>query len=305
LADDKRRTDSLGFNTALPTITARLLNAHDDIQDGPPTRIDFQHAVLCQVGMPRSKQTDRTFQRISGTASILLEAGQLWDGQHWQEQPLPYGVKPRLAMIHVVSEAVRTKSRTIDVGHSTHDFLKRLNMDTSGRGYAVFKNQMTALAACRLTLGYAVGNMAVTIDAKPFKRFEAWLHPTGSQQTMWPGELELSEDFFDTLTRHAVPLDYRAIGALSHSALALDVYTWLAHRLHRVTKPTRLSWANMKDQFGQEYADAKNFKRKMKKVLLQVRAVYPDAKIDEVDGGLILKASPPPIRKVQIPTTKK
>jgi len=28
--------------------------------------------------MPRSKQAERTFQRTSGNATILLEAGQLW-----------------------------------------------------------------------------------------------------------------------------------------------------------------------------------------------------------------------------------
>jgi hypothetical protein len=56
--------------------------------------------------------------------------------------------------------------------------------------------------------------------------------------------LELSQEFFDTLAVHAVPLDHRALGALKHSALSLDLYTWLAHRLCRVRKPggVKLSW---------------------------------------------------------------
>jgi hypothetical protein len=296
------RQDSFGFDTTLPKLTSRLLDAHDDILGDSPANISFQHAVLCQVGLPRSKQPDRTFQRTSGSASLLLEAGQLWDGKQWREQQLPYGTRPRLALIHVVSEAVRTRSKHIDVGNTTHQFLKQLGMDTSGRGYAVFKNQMTALAACRLTLGYAIGDMAATVDAKPFKRFEGWLHPTDQQAVMWPGEIELSDAFFDTLTRHAVPLDPRAIRALSHSSLALDTYTWLAHRLHRVSQPTgtRLSWGNLQGQFGQEVADVKNFKRLFKKALRQVLTVYPDARIEDVDGGLILRPSPPPIRKVRV-----
>jgi hypothetical protein len=34
------------------------------------------------------------------------------------------------------------------------------------------------------------------------------------------------------------------IAALSHSALALDIYAWLAQRLHRIPpgKPQRVSW---------------------------------------------------------------
>ena len=84
---------------------------------------------------------------------------------------------------------------------------------------------------------HATEGKVVTVDAKPIKRFEAWLQHDSSQKTLWPGVLELSPEFFETLTHHAVPLDYRAIAALKHSALALDVYTWLAHRLCRINKP--------------------------------------------------------------------
>jgi hypothetical protein len=300
-----KRKDSFGLGVTLPPVTSRIIDASEAIQKTEPDRIDFQHAVLCQVGMPRRKQAERSFQRVSGTASILLEAGKLWDGRSWKEQPLPYGVRPRLAMIHVSSEAVRTQSRVVDIGNSTHDLLKRLGVSTSGRGYALFRSQMNALAVCRLSLGYTIGEHAVTVDAKPFKRFEAWLSPTGQQSAMWPGELELTEEFYDTLTAHAVPLDYRAIAALKHSSLALDVYSWLAHRLHRVSPKagTRVSWANMHDQFGQEYLSQKDFKREFKKALRQALAAYPTARIASVDGGLILNNSPTPISKtsVQLP----
>jgi hypothetical protein len=40
--------------------------------------------------------------------------------------------------------------------------------------------------------------------------------------------IELTPKFFASLTEFAVPLDARALAALKHSALALDVYTWLA-----------------------------------------------------------------------------
>ncbi len=78
-------------------------------------------------------------------------------------------------------------SPTVDMGSSVRDFLLRLGMDTSGKGYATFRRQMEALAACRLTLGMTDGDRAVTVDAKPFRCFEAWLHPTGEQAVMWPG----------------------------------------------------------------------------------------------------------------------
>jgi len=113
------------------------------------------------------------------------------------------------------------------------------------------------------------------------------------------GMLELSKDFYDTLAEHAVPLDYRALSALRHSALALDIYTWLAHRLCRVTKSdgVKLSWENLREQFGQEYANTKNFKHEFRDVLRQVCVVYPDARIEQTPGGLILYPSRPPLGK--------
>jgi hypothetical protein len=35
--------------------------------------------------------------------------------------------------------------------------------------------------------------------------------------------------YFESLTKHAVPLDERAIAALANSPMALDVYAWLVN----------------------------------------------------------------------------
>ena len=48
--------------------------------------------------------------------------------------------------------------------------------------------------------------------------------------------IRLSADYFESLQRHAVPLNKHYLSALSHSAMALDVYSWLAQRLHRIPK---------------------------------------------------------------------
>lgn len=290
-----------------PTVR-RVVDAAVEIGLDPPDAIDFLHTVLCQVGMPRKMTESRVFERSSGAASMLLEAGRLWRRGRWVEQPLPYGTRPRLVMIHISSEAVRTKSREIEVGDSMRDFLVRLGIGVTGGangGYTMFKKQMEALAACRLTLGMSAADRDVTINTQPIRRFEAWLTNDGAQRTLWPGVLELSEDFFSTLVDHAVPLDHRALAAVKHSTLSLDIYTWLAHRLCRVRSAagTKVSWANLRDQFGQEYTGpnaARNFKTEFKQAIKPVLAVYQQAKVDQVPGGLLLKPSPPPVSKTQV-----
>ena len=279
----------------LPANTARIIRLAVDIAETPPDRADFLHSVLCQVGLPRRETKAFTFERTNGKASILIEAGKLWNGKAWIQQPIPYGTRPRLALVHVSSEAVRSKSPVVEVGRSVREFLMRLEVDTGGREYTTFKKQMKALSACRMSLGFGTE----TVDAKPIERFSAWTDSSGDRDPLTPCVVELTPKFFASLTEYAVPLDARALAALRHSALALDVYTWLAHRLHRVQRVSgeRISWKNLREQFGQEYADPKNFKRKMLSTLMAVRAVYPDAKLDQVKGGFILLPSKPPIPK--------
>jgi hypothetical protein len=299
LVHDSKRT------AALTKTEQRLLAANQQISQEPPDRSDFLHTVMCQVGMPRRATTERTFERTSGHISMLLEAGRAWDGKQWIDQPLPYGTTPRLVMVHLSSEAIRTQNRTVEIGNSIRQFLLTLGIGDGGGprgGYTVFKKQMEALAACKLLIGMQNEGRIVNIKTNPITRFEAWLQPSGTQQSLWPGVLELSQDFYETLQNHAVPLDYRALSALKHSSLALDVYTWLAHRLCRIKQSTgvMLSWENLREQFGQEYGNPKDFKREFKNVLHQVLTVYPNARIEEVIGGIKLFPSPPPISKTQV-----
>lgn len=158
----------------LGRIGHRLVIASELIATERPDRTDFLHTVMCQVGLPRRPTEARTFERNSGHVSILLEAGKLFDGREWVEQPLPYGATPRLILVHVSSEAIRTRSRSVDIGDSMRDFLNQLGLPTSGGergGYTTLRRQMQALAACRLTLGMHDHGRVVTKDAKPFSRF--------------------------------------------------------------------------------------------------------------------------------------
>jgi hypothetical protein len=222
---------------------------------------------------------------------------------------LPYGVRPRLALVHIATQAVRTQSRTVDVGSSVHAFLSELGMAISGKAYQQMRAQMTALAVCTLRLGRVdrriIGgkemDFAVTLDAKPFRQFEAWIDSKGDQPSLWPTTVELTQEFYDSLKETAVPLEHAALAKLTHSALALDLYTWLAHRLWRVRRGgSRIAWAALQEQFGTEYADRRYFKREFRLRLKEVLTVYPDAKVEEVSGGVMLHSSPPPIPRSRI-----
>lgn len=262
----------------------------------------FLHAVLCQLGLPRNPTSSPTFERMSGRASLSLQAGRTYDGKKWNDQPLPSGTRPRLVLINLCSEAVRTKSPDVDIGGSVREFLRRINIDAGGESMAQFRRQMLALSCCHMTLGMATADGTKQIDAKPIDAFQAWHTNEEGQPALWPGYLRLTDKFFDSLMEHAVPLQPEAIGELQNSAFALDVYSWLAHRLWRVNdrNGVTLSWAALKGQFGQEYADTKNFKRKFLGAVKKATSAYKEARIETVPGGLKLLHSPPPVKRKMV-----
>ena len=289
----------------LPAIQNRIITASADIWQDDPLEVVYQHSLFCQVVLPRSRPEGRVFERSYRNGKICLEAGKLWDGYNLIEQPLPAGPKPRLALIHINSEAVKTKSRCVDIGDSCAAFLRRIGLnDQSGNTYTLFKREMMALAACRMTLGFNLGDMAITLDTKPIEEFRAWIGMTHeNQRTLWPGYLELSQKYLDSLLAHAVPLEPRAVHALAHSALALDAYSFLARRLYTLKKPVKVTWQQFHGQFGHEYTGqsaVKDFAKKWIPACRAALAVYPSAKVEQVKGGLLLHPSVPPIHQASV-----
>ena len=283
----------------------RLLEQSIRISSEKPSGEDmaFMHAVLCQVGFPRSKFDGRDFLRRSGDAWVNIQAGVLDEGDGPVYQPIPYGALPRLAMAWITTFAIRNKTREVPVGDSAAEFLRKLGQNRATGGVrgslTMLHRQIHALAACRLQLGFK----GRTYNGQPIEQFETWLPSRGArghvQRAMWKGVITLSSPFFDEILEHGVPLDNRAILMLKGSAMALDEYFWLAHRLHRIEgKRVFLPWHVVRDQFGQECKgknSAKDFRTMFVHALDKVKVVYPNALVDVVNCGLSLRRSPPPI----------
>ena len=107
--------------------------------------------------------------------------------------------------------------------------------------------------------------------------------------------VRLSDGFFQQLRRHPVPLEEAAIRAISNNSQALDVYVWLAYRLHALAKPTPITWSALRGQFGLGVARMDNFRALFLNSLALALAVYPAARVDVGDAGLTLWPSPPPV----------
>jgi len=282
----------------------------------PPAHADdailYQHSVLCQTCLPfRDPGAEvRNWERSNGLVNLLVSAGQAFhpDTRRFMEIGLPYGPKPRLVLYHLNAEALRTRCPVIELEDSLTAFVKRtLGLDAGGRTLRTVKDQLTRLSAADFRIGTVVGEgHAVTLKGSVIEGFDLWTSRDPQQRLLWPTTVQFSQRYFDSLMKHAVPLNETAVARLSHSAMALDIYTWLAQRLHRVeeTKPTLIPWVSLWEQFGNGYAQIREFRRVFVRTLKQVKVVYPEAKFDLTRGGMKLQHSLPPVARRLLPMTR-
>ena len=285
-------------------IQQRLLDLATDIATAPPDELAFSHTVLCQTSLPAARPPNDilVWERRQGRTTLLVEAGKALNPHtgNFEQLGLPYGPKARLLLMHLNSEAVRRQSPVIPVEDTMTAFFRRLMGRTQdGRQAKMLKAQLSALAAAQFRMGVTNGGSALQVDTKVVGAFNLWFEKDDNQRILWPSTLKLSLDYYESLTQFAVPLDERAIAALSHSAIALDVYCWLTQRLHRITegKPNFVPWTSLHEQFGYGYNRIRKFREFFLSILPQVKAAYPDARFDTDGRGISLWHSAPPVMK--------
>ena len=302
--------------------TAALNVEQPDLQT-----ILYQHTVFCQTSLPYRNPGDdaRTWERINGDVHLKVLAGEAMhpDKGRLVEVGLPFGPKCRMVLMHINQRALVTESPYVEVEDTLSKFVRNvLQLDSKGRNMRVVKDQLARLSASSIRLGIVRDGHAVTVNSQIVTAFDVWFPKDDRQRVLWPSTVSLSLDYFQSLMNHAVPLEEAHIAALSHSSLALDIYAWLAQRLHRIPvgKPARVSWVALHSQFGQGYNPEymSKFRQVFRVALKEVLTLYKAARVEDDDAslariyfqdgrqvwrekpakGLTLYNSPPPVRKL-------
>lgn len=274
------------------------------VEEAGQGAIFYQHTVLCQTSLPYKNPGDDIFEweRRNGFIHMRVEARKALDPEtsEWIRLGLPWGAKPRLILAYLNTHAIEQKSPDIEIDQTFRAFLTRIGYKAQGYDYKTMKEQLGRLSVSDLSIGVPTSeNSAQTFYGRVVKHFDLWVQKNADQRLLWPSTVSLSTDYFETLLNHAVPLPSEALGALKDSAVRLDIYSWLAQRLHRVhpLKPDFVPWTVLHEQFGQGYNRLRDFRTQFLKHLKAVHDVYPAAKIEADTGGLNLYHSPTPIPK--------
>lgn len=291
----------------------KLLNAADEIWNNPATEKEATYIArqLMQATLPHSDPGNvPVWTRKNGNLTLAIQPGVNIETK--KSYGYPYGTIPRLLLFWMTTEALRTKSRHLELGNSLSAFMAELGLNPDNGSLGAkrsdarrLKDQMERLFNAFISfqgdfqhetrIGTARHNMLVAR-----KTVLWWNLSNPDQQALWGSWVELGKDFYKAIISTPVPVDIRALKALKNSPLALDLYSWLtyeAYRAHKKSQSRFISWKLLHNQFGAEYAEVRNFQQKARGALTKVKQIYPSLQLGRKRGGIeILPQSFPALR---------
>ncbi|GAB3742355.1 replication protein RepA [Spirosoma lituiforme] len=290
-----------------PIAKRRTKLIYEAKQEEPDDReILFQSSVLCHCYLPRrepDQAPNEIWQTESGKFSLYVMPMPIRNPATHEMQylGLPYGVKARIILATLNTIALKTQNRVIDMpAGSVTEFNSLMGFSEGGSQVSAVRDQISRMASCVIRMTYDGQDGQQNINMPLVSGFTLFPDKHPDQLMLWPSEIELSELYFNNLMEHAVPLAKSHLTALSNNATAIDWYTFLAHRLHRIpaNKPQFLGWQTIKEQFGGDYTRMVDFRANFKKVHRLVKSLYTDARVEEKGTrGLTLHFSQTPIPK--------
>jgi hypothetical protein len=249
--------------------------------------VAYTHPGMCLTVLPhRETAPDEVWSRASTHASLEVHPLRDTAGVY---RGVPYGPKARLILLFLQSEALKTRSRFVELGRSMRQWLLSMGVRDCGTNYKVVSDQAERIENCVLRFRYqgreGENRWQDSIVRGSFRPF--------AEEGI--AAVELSEGFYDALTRHPVPICESGIRLLADTCMPLDIYLWLAYRLHSLDQPKTVSWEALHLQFGANTRLLKHFKPRFTRDLEVATAVYPDAAAELTEVGIRLRPSPPPI----------
>jgi hypothetical protein len=285
----------------MPREKRRRALTQDHFLSEEPQAADIRHlhSVLAICGMPydRLPIEEREFKRVQGNMGIMVQAGaSLGANGEWVNHPLPFGPKARLILMHLCSEAIRQKSPKIEIAETFTEFVREMGFSDSGgkKGpLTAFREQLNALATCSIRISSNAAQHPKQKQFFPFEDIDVWLSTDPAQPSLWPSTVTFSNVMYESLQRHALPVNAKAVKAFQGSARKLDLYFWLGWRIHNINEPLHISWEAIIEQFGSDYVRPRKFREVFAHDVSHLKEVFPKLPLDLTKEGLVLSPSGP------------
>ncbi len=261
--------------------------------------IGISYTGFCLTSLPHKRLADDApWEKKGHRVSLMVEPGRMKVRGKTTLFGVPYGARARMILLYLQTQAVRTGSCEIELGRSMRAWLERMGIAYGGETAKALREQAARISACSLKFFWENGTQegwtrgAIVTSGLRFRTAGG-----DGQESLWEDRVELDPVFYRALKDHPVPLLEAAIRQLRDRSMSLDLYVWLAWRLHTLGKVTPISWPAIFGQFGEGYRELYHFKPRFLEALSAAVAAYPDARVEIGETGVVLHPSRPPVNK--------
>jgi hypothetical protein len=272
-----------------------LVEAAYQVMTEEADRLGFTYSGFALTCLPHKPQSEPIWRREGHNLTMLIQSGVDRSGDILG---VPYGSYTRFILLFLQSQAIKTNSREIELGRSMRVWLGNMGLSIGGTTYRMVSEQARRISGCTMTF-YA------DRDSKEIMRRGGFVDGAitladvvGNQPSLWQERVLLNEEFFRALQSHPVPLSEPALRAIGPRSMVLDIYIWLAYRLHALKTDIEVSWHSLYAQFGAGYRRLRDFRAGFVEGLELALAVYPDAKVGLEEKGITLRPSRPAVSRV-------
>lgn len=255
-------------------------------------KIGFTYSGFALTSLPHKPLQELFWRREGHNVTLLLESGRDRAGK---PVGVPYGSYARFILLFLQSEAVRTRSREIELGRSMRVWLGTMGLSIGGTTYRMVAEQAQRISSCRLQFFTARGEIEVMRHGGFVDGSITMAGVDTEQPALWNERVLLNEEFYRALREHPVPVSEAGLRAIGPRSMVIDVYIWLAYRLHALNNDISVSWIALHGQFGAGFQLIRKFRMHFIESLELAMAAYPDARVSIDERGVVLRPSRPAI----------
>ena len=258
-------------------------------------KIGFTYSGFALTSLPHKPLQELFWRREGHNVTLLLESGRDRAGK---SVGVPYGSYARFILLFLQSEAIRTGSREIELGRSMRVWLGTMGLSIGGTTYRMVAEQARRISSCRLQFFASKGEMEVMKHGGFVDGSITMAGVDTDQPALWNDRVLLNEEFYRALREHPVPVSEAGLRAIGPRSMVIDVYIWLAYRLHALNRDVSVSWPALHAQFGAGFQLIRKFRSHFIECLEFAMAAYPDARVSVDERGLVLRPSRPAVSKL-------
>ena len=220
-------------------------------------KLGFTYSGFALTSLPHKPQAENVWRREGHNLTMLLQGGVDRAGN---SLGVPYGSYARFILLFLQSEAVKSGSREIELGRSMRVWLGNMGLSIGGTTYRLVNEQARRISGCSLTFYTDRDNREVMRRGGFVDGSITMADVMSDQPTLWQEKVLLNEEFYRALRAHPMPLSEAALRAIGPRSMVIDIYIWLAYRLHALKGDVEVSWLSLNAQFGAGYGRLRDFR---------------------------------------------